>query len=1073
MMQGKVQKMPWFLALVYIMLSWVPVTVFAQLSTGTILGVVRDTTGAVVPGVAITIQNVGTGFTRTAISSDDGSYRAPALPVGTYNVRFELTGFQTQAQQGLVLDVSQEVVVNAALVVGATSEAVTVTGEAPLVNTTNNSLGGLVNTQQVSELPLNGRNYVELSLLQAGVQRAVNVIVASGIGGVQYSSNGAPLRSNAYLLDGAQLQSFYGLSGNSVANTQLGVDGIREFKLVTANFSAEYGLVMGSQMVMVSKGGTNDLHGGLFEYLRNAAVDARHPFDFSYQTTGRRVPQYQRNNFGAFLGGPIKKDKTFYFGVYEGVREAKGTPTLFFTMAGGCRGPAGTVLTNAPCPQLQLPAATPSVTISPVAARLLVTYPLPNLPNNQFGATVVAHSTSDYGQMRVDHIFSAADSFFARYTIENSAADRLGNVHPAFIDVLDGRNQFLTASENHVFSPTLLNDFRTSFSRTFFYGDTNVTDPAIADPSLIFLPELMVGTKYPQLGNITIQQGGLVTIGKGPTSPHGAPQNIYTMGDDILYTRGAHALKFGVLFNRYEPTVRRPPAQVHGGATFSSLANFMTGTLLQFTGALAPLDKNRTWRWYTFGSYIQDDWRIVPRLTLNLGLRYEPRTDYNEIHGKMWTVKNILVDATPTHTREFANNSMKDFSPRFGLAWDVFGHGKTSLRAGYGLYYDLVSFNHVIFSHANNAPPLVRPVLVSNVPMTLPFVIPASAGDILSGIYWTDPNLGQPRLHQWNLSIGQELPAKMALELAYAGTKGTHLYAQREGNPCTPTLIDANGPFWQTPCGLGRANPRYGSVNGTDATGESRYNGLQITVKKALNHGLQFQSSYTWSKLLDNAQGATNGDGSGQRFYVAANGDTSYNKGLSAFDVTHNWRFNMLYHLPTFNVTGFFEKMVSGWWTGNIVSAQSGYPFNVVSAGSRSQSQAFSNFADLVNRSPSYDKDRVILSKTNQWFDVNMFELEPLGRLGNAGRNSLRGPGFFNWDFSLNKDTKFPLLGEAGALQFRAEVFNILNHPNFALARNQQVFTGAGTRNTSAGVITSLQAGATPRDIQFALRLTF
>src|SRR5438445_1225655 len=379
----------------------------SQLPTGTILGGVKDSSGAVIPGASITAKNTETGFTRAGVSAEDGSYRLSALPVGGYEVRVELPGFRTEVRSGLTLTVSQEAVVNFSLQVGAVDQTVLVTEDAPLVNTTSGALSGLVDEHKVAELPLNGRNFIDLTLLTPGITQHRNLAVAASTVGMWFSSNGAPLRSNNYLLDGAPMANLTQGTSASQDGSTLGIEGIREYRVITNSFSAEYGMTMGSQVVMVTKGGTNTLHGSLFEYFRNSALDARNFFDYKTAASDRRLPAFTRNQFGGSVGGPIKKDKTFFFGVYEGLRQRLGVTTVSYVMGAACH-----VTTNNPC--------VAGGNVAPVVRPILDLFPLPNLPKDQFTFPFTQPTRDDYGQGRVDQIFSSADSMFGRYTISDT-----------------------------------------------------------------------------------------------------------------------------------------------------------------------------------------------------------------------------------------------------------------------------------------------------------------------------------------------------------------------------------------------------------------------------------------------------------------------------------------------------------------------------------------------------------------------------------------------------------------------------------------------------------------------------
>src|SRR3990172_4233000 len=481
---------------------------WAQLPTATILGVVKDSTGAVVPGATLTERNVETGRTRSAVTEADGSYRFSALPVGHYEITVESSGFKAEVRRGLTLTVTQEAVVNFTLEVGAVQETVEVTAEAPLVNTTSGSLGGLVDEQRMADLPLNGRNYLDLTLLQPGV----NVQRSHSIdNGVWFSSNGAPIRSNSFLLDGASMVGFTGTTSASVAGTTLGVEGIQEYRVVTSSFSSEYGMSMGSQMLIVSKSGTNNFHGSLFEYLRNSALDARNFFDRQTVASNRRLPPFARNNFGGSLGGPLHKDKTFFHVVFEGVRERLGVTTISSVIPSQAKVDGGLV------PQ-----------IAPVMKPLLTLFPDPNLPNNQYTFPFSQPTNESYAQARVDHMFSNNDNLFVRHTIDDTTQTK-SRGYPQFKDTYASRLQFGTVSESHIFSPTLLNTFRFSYSRSPLLADSS---SGIIGPQFSYVPGQEIG--WTAIGGVTPFQPDV-------NSPYNFKQNIFTWSDDLYR---AHSPRF-------------------------------------------------------------------------------------------------------------------------------------------------------------------------------------------------------------------------------------------------------------------------------------------------------------------------------------------------------------------------------------------------------------------------------------------------------------------------------------------------------------------------------------------------
>ncbi len=1077
----------------------------AQLPTGTILGVVKDSSGAVIPGANVTVRNTDTAQTRTLVSEADGSYRAPALPVGNYEIRAEKEGFRTEVQSGLTLTVSQEAVVNFTTEVGSTGQTVSVTAEAPLVDTTKASLGGLVNEQKMADLPLNGRNYIDLSLLQPGVAefKAVNKTLTGNVG-TYFVSNGGTVRSNLYLLDGAILTNILNANSASMSGSTLGVDGIREYQVITNVPGAEYGMVMGSWMTVASKSGSNSFHGDVFEYIRNSSLDAANYFDRAIPANNfRRLPEFQRNNFGASGGGPIIKDKTFFYGVYEGVREHKGLSIIQTVPAAGCHGPAGTVLTNVICPQLQ---STPSATVSAQTANILALLPVPNTTNNQFFFPYMQPASDNYGQMRVDHNFSANDNMFGRYTIQDTNVIQTEG-YPGFTTPLGSRDQFITLSENHIFSPALLNTGRFSFSRTT-QQSANGPQNAIG-PGISYVPGFPIGPTA--IGGVT------GSFGSNLSAPTLRKQNIFTYSDDVFYTKGKHSLKFGALINHYQQRTGNG-SYSSGQATFPTLASFITGQPSVFQAVIPGSLPTRYFHFNTIGFYAQDDFRLRSNLTLNLGLRYEFFTVPQEQHDQWSHLDNPQTSAAVTVSPETNNNSsLRNWSPRIGFAWDVKGDGKTAVRGGFALLYDIGQISgSMAFQTLTAQPPFTINYILSNPAAFTTPVVPGSAPGTPT-LRLIDYNVRQPHLLQYNLSVERQLPGQVALTLAYVGSRGINLYDSYEANPTIPGGVLSGGacvarPAGQsanltsmvdgsaTACWLGtepRVNTHFGSMNFFSSAADSYYNALQFSLIKRVSHGVEFQSSYTYSRNIDTISSSTNSENAfAQTSFFEDPFHPILDRGLSPFDVTHVWKFNMIYHLPGYgSAEGLTGKLLSGWWVSTITTLQSGSPFTVGLGSNRSKSQVGGGAAgidrpDLVaGRSMSSITSGVSsgcgtgtsvipagtpLGTVARYFDPCAFTMPTQGVLGNLGRNTLRGPGFEDVDFSLVKDTAVRQLGEAGSVQFRAEIFNILNHPDFGLP-NRTAFSGTAAGQTAplgtAGQITSTVG--TSRQIQFALKLLF
>jgi len=1028
----------------------------AQLPTATLLGVVKDSSGAVVAGATLTARNQETGQTRTTVSAANGDYRLQALPVGIYEVRAEQSGFRAEVRGGLTLTVGQEAVLNFSLELGAVEQTVSVTADAPLVNTTSGSLGGLVDERKVADLPLNGRNYINLTLMQTGVMEHKTKSPGNETVGTWFSSNGAPVRSNSYMLDGALMQGYGGTNTSSVSGSTLGIEGIREYRVITNSFSAEYGMTMGSQMVIVSKGGSNNFHGSAFEYLRNSVLDARDFFDRQTALTPGRLPPFKRNNFGAAFGGPIKKDKTFFFGVYEGLRERKGVTTVSNTLPAGCRGSSTGTVTNTDCPAL---VNLSSLTIAPVVRPLVALFPLANLPKDQVTFPFSQPTQEDYGQMRVDQNLNQNDSLFVRYTIDNAARTEPLDF-PQFSVNRGGRSQFLTAAENHVFSASLLNMFRSSYSRV---------------KSIIDSPSELVGPQYSlvpgqQMGPLNV--AGTTTFGPSGSTPNVKAQNIFTWSDDLFYTRGRHSLKFGTLINRFRQFTANG-TNSKGTVTFASIPTFLQGLPSTYTAVTPGSALARAYHYTTLGFYVQDDLRLRPNLTFNLGLRYEFLTQPQEVKGFSAALRDMVHDANTTLGPAFENPTLRNFSPRFGFAWDVMGNGRTAVRGGFGLLYDIGNLGNALSAGAGAMPPFaslstVRPTGV----LTLPLTFPAdTAGKALRVV---DYHLQQPHLLQYNLTLERQLPLGMAMTLAYGGSRGMNLIQTKEGNPTVPQTLADGRQFW--PVNAPRTNPFWSNIESKTAAGNSWYNSLQFGVSKRLAKGLQFQSSYTWSKVLDETQGQLNVDNNSSSTFGSDPTHRAVDRGPASFDVAQSWRFNTIYRLPGFSsLQGFSSKLLNGWWMSGILSVQSGYPFTPGLQTNRSRSLVNGGGAgiDRPDVIASRSNDSIILGGPDRYFDASAFSIPAAGFLGTLGRNTLRGPGFANLDFSMAKDTALRFLGEGGAIEFRAEIFNILNHANFGMP-DRTVFAARLDSEpilATAGRITST-AGSS-RQIQFALKLVF
>jgi carboxypeptidase family protein/TonB-dependent receptor-like protein len=1121
-----------------ILAVWCGSLAFAQEGTAALNGQIRDHDGLAVPGAKVQALDARTNVAYATDTNETGLYNFPALPAGTYYVTATKDRFQQAARPGVELHVSDVISLNFSLQVGSAGQSVTVEGGAPLVQTSSSASGGLVNSRQIEELPLNGRNYIDLSLLQAGVTNSINSTGTSGFGGLTgtvYSANGAPVISNNFLLDGTQIanQSDWGTA--SFAGTTLGVDGIQEYKVLTSAYDASYGVSMGSEMVMISKSGTNEYHGDVFEYLRNSALNARNYFD------GVKIPHLEKNNFGASFGGPIRKDRTFFYAVYEGLQENLGFTANDQVPAAGCHGAAGSVITEAACPALGLtPGSTVTIASADIAA-LLSLYPNPNNGGNSYLFGPSTKIGVDYGQIRFDQIFSSSESFFARYTIDsanvNSANNQgmpltSGTAFPQFRGGGRDLDQLITLSETHIISVSISSTVRLAFSRTNF-GSFPIEVGSLPTG----IEPLIAGRPF---GSFSITN--LSAVGNGrlvgpPDSLH--LQNIYSLGDDLFYQRERHSLRFGVLLNRFNEALT-VPVGYDGSATYTSFANFLKGIPLTYGGPPAGADVNRYFLYNTIGFYAQDDYHVNSRLTLNMGLRYEFMTTPREANGRQYAIRNLTTDSTVLPGGELSawipgavmqNRSYWNFSPRFGFAWDVFGDGKMAVRGGGGIYYDVGNLGGAFNNEADGSYPTMFYTLSNpkNAVITFP-ITPPTVASLLSSKLANDTvtiayHAGQPHIVQYNLTAQRQLARNTAISVAYVGTRGAHLWQQLEGNPTIPTAVVNGVQYWSDSvplCQMGaiptcRINPNFGTVNTNNTVGVSYYDSLQVVLNKRLSKGLEAQGAYTYGHSLDTPIGQliTADCGGAPGMDSGESSDTrAYDYGPSCYDVRHNLRASLLYHFPNLSSSGVLSKFVRGWWMGNIVSLETGFPFTPILANNRSNSgnlgvmpdrldlntQAIAEGTALTNSEGGtylaaanfipYNPRTVITGNPDEWFNPDMFHMQPIvpcpnnaaltcGTLGEASRGILRGPALGDWDFSLVKDTATMLFDKEATIEFRTEIFNILNHTNFGMPASATVFNGATSvlgayqQAPLAGVGQITTTVTTSRQIQFALKLIF
>lgn len=957
---------------------------FGQVVGASISGAVTDATQTGIARAEVSVRNAETGAERTLLTDRSGHYLAPSLAVGVYEVTASKAGFSAEAKPDIHLVVGQNATLNFSLQVGAIQQTVTVEEKPDIVSVTTQQTSGLVGEKEVKQLPLNGRSYDELMSLNPGIvnytsERSGSIGTSNSSVGNMFSASGRRPQENLFLLNGIEFTgaSLINLTPGGVSGQLLGVEAVREFNVVTDTYGAEYGKRPGAQVSIVTASGTNDFHGSLYEFFRNSDLDARNFFDQG------SIPLFQRNNYGIALSGPIRKNKTFIFGNFEGYNQHLGLSDVTLVPDNASRTLA-------------------KADVKP----LLALWPEQNGPEIGGGiAEAFSHPLQtirdDFGTMRIDHNFSDADTLSGVYTIDDSAGNT-PTANPLSTIVESLREQVTSVQEQHVFSPSLLNTARFGYSRAayFFTGTTPVSLPGWVKGNPIGV--IVIGGSTASNGQSQISQGGTNT-GDNMT----AARNLFTYEDHVSIVKGIHQVEAGVWFERIQANDDLAQYQ-YGQATFSNLQAFLDGTVSTFTVVPSPTELG--WRSLERAAFVQDEIRPAKTLEITLGIRFESTDGWNETHGR---AANYLFDNGAIATEPFIGSSVftknrAEFlpEPRVGLAWDPLGNGNTVIRAGFGIYHQLLDLIDYRTDQTQpfNTTYTIKNTAISGLQIAPGEPLPAGSRVSPSGI---QPDTYTPTVLSWSFKIEQKITPNTSLTLGYLGSHGYHEMLSADMNEPFPTVCPASpcpsslapGTIYY-PAGAKFANPALSNTSTWMSEGISSYHAFQADVNRRFSKGFQLRGVYTFSKSLDNGSAwNTSVDANAPGFAMfPLNPKLDY--GLSTADVPQSLVINGSYDLP-FGKTlrGWRKRAVSGWTLSAIETAQSGFPFTPQLGFNPSNNGDTRNpVRPSVN--PAF-RGSAILGGPNEYFDPHAFVVPVPGTYGNLGRDTLRGPGLAELDLSV------------------------------------------------------------------------
>jgi hypothetical protein len=1024
----------------------------AQTVRGVISGVVRDTAGNPVASASVTITSQETNAKRTATADANGEFIVTLVPPGTYQIEAR-GGANLSYRVTIPLEVNQEMHLELTLTAGG--DRVEVTATSPLVRTESSEMGGVIENRMVTGLPLDGRRFYDLSLLLPGVVPPAEGSAGSVRGAFALNVNGAREDANNFLLDGVY-NADPKLNG---VGTTPSVDAVQEFEVASSTYDTSFGRNAGGQISVVMRSGGNNVHGTAYEFFNNAALNGTNFFAPSGVT-----PEYQRNQFGGSVGGPLVKNRTFFFTDYEGQRLSAGQPLV--TNVPTAAEQVGnfsqsTLLVIDPITGQPIPGNTiPSYYLNPVGLAIAALYPLPirNVSGANYVSSPAEIDNRDQGDLRLDHAFKRGDDLFARYSVVD---DRLlvpfaGSSGDALVPDyglnVPSRAQNAALGETHVFTPTLLNDLRLAFNRVS-NGDFQQNQGTNINQQ-VGLPALSLNPR--DWGMSLISVNGFSPVGDDPTSPEHGTTNTFQIGDSLTWTRGRHLVKFGTEFRILQQNAYRD-IEALGFLNFTGLLlgnpleELLVGAPTETGGATENNPEHLRERSYDF--FVNDTWRVRQDLMVTPGLRYE----FNSAAVDAANRGTVYDPATGSlvqlgqsgFPRGGYHPDYENFAPQLGLAWSPGGRNNTVIRAAYGIHYDqssLAPSEGLYFSPPYYNFNLYYPIqglvnlsLSNPFPSNFPFPYPPSAIAFQS-------YLRTPYIQQWNLGIQRQLGQSRVFEVAYVGSKGTHLVDSRNINQPPPSVNQENlGP-----------NPAFSEIDIIESQANSSYQSLQARLQQRLSHGLSLLASYTYAKSIDDASGffATTGDPN----FPQNSYDLGAERGRSDFDLRQRFTLSYAYDVPF----GKGHRWLGGWQSFGVLTFQTGPPFTVALLPDDDNSNTgISQLGFGANDRPdSVGNPKLSNPMPQEWFNTADFPIPPYGQFGNAGRNILDGPGMAAVNFSIIKNT---VVNERLTLQFRSEFFNLFNHTNFNLPDN---FVGSPT----FGQLISAQD---PRRVQFALKFLF